>query len=90
MVPGQGTVASGVFLALQPLGTAQHGCDTLCSPCLSNVEGSIAQQPLVSTVWLPGGGGSPDAEILLKGLFSCVRLCAFIAKVHHYWVKNAQ
>lgn len=50
---------------------------------------AIAQQPPVSTVWLPGEGGSPDVEILLRVLFSCVRLCAFIAKVH-YWVKSTQ
>lgn len=39
---------------------------------------AIAQQPPVSTVGLPGGGGSPGIETLLKGLLSCVRLCAFI------------
>lgn len=39
--------------------------------CLSAVEDGIAQQPSASAVLLPGGGGGPGFETLLKWLLSC-------------------
>lgn len=71
-----------VFITSRSLCSPQALCSLAVTLCVVLVflmwRVGIAQQPPVSTVWLPDAGGSPDIKTLLKGLFRCVRLCTFI------------